>query len=125
MVTEAAENFWKIGAVTETVSTISDISDETAIISRTQTNTFEYNERGMLASNITNASSYEGDADANKQTKITFTYDDYGNVLSQSVEGTELAERKTTTNYDSEGLFAKATANALGHTTQVSYNSRG
>ncbi|WP_283131150.1 RHS repeat-associated core domain-containing protein [Enterovibrio norvegicus] len=127
LVTESGANFWKIGALTVSKTTITDKSNSN--LSRTVQNTFAYNGDGLLEANTTNASAYGSTGDSvtsGKYLTNAFEYDDYGNVTKTKVTGTGIAKARTSvTAYDSDGLYPKSQANAKGHTTKLTYNANG
>ncbi|MEZ9526804.1 RHS repeat-associated core domain-containing protein [Enterovibrio norvegicus] len=127
LVTESGANFWKIGALTVSKTTITDKSNSN--LSRTVQNTFAYNGGGLLEANTTNASAYGSTGDSvtsGKYLTNAFEYDDFGNVTETKVTGTGIAKARTsTTAYDSDGLYPKSQANAKGHTTKLTYNANG
>ncbi|MFL7023529.1 RHS repeat-associated core domain-containing protein [Enterovibrio norvegicus] len=127
LVTESGANFWKIGALTVSKTTITDKSNSN--LSRTVQNTFAYNGDGLLAANTTNASAYGSTGDSvtsGKYLTNAFEYDNYGNVTKTKVTGTGIAKARTSvTAYDSDGLYPKSQANAKGHTTKLTYNANG
>ncbi|MEI8611071.1 hypothetical protein P4S70_20130 [Enterovibrio sp. Hal110] len=127
LVTESGANFWKIGALTVSKTTITDKSNSN--LSRTVQNTFAYNGDGLLEANTTNASAYGSTGDSvtsGKYLTNAFEYDDYGNVTKTKVTGTGIAKARTSaTAYDSDGLYPKSQANAKGHTTNLTYDANG
>lgn len=81
------------------------------------TNYFEYYSNGNLKKEIQNNS---------KPLKTTFsyTYDSYGNMLSESKSGTGIAYTPVTSYaYDSKGRFAVSTTNPLGQTSTTSWHA--
>ncbi|MFL7011283.1 RHS repeat-associated core domain-containing protein [Enterovibrio norvegicus] len=127
LVTESGANFWKIGALTVSKTTITDKSNSN--LSRTVQNTFAYNGDGLLETNTTNASAYGSTGDSvtsGKYLTNAFEYDNYGNVTKTKVTGTGIAKARTSaTAYDSDGLYPKSQANAKGHTTKLTYDANG
>ncbi|TFH93132.1 type IV secretion protein Rhs [Vibrio ouci] len=125
LVTETGDNFWKIGAVATSASTL---TDNTTNLERTISNTYSYDSQGYLTSSTVNSSDYESTSDiasGGKSVTNRYSYDQWGNVVSQSVEGTDLAARTSTTLYDSQGLYVTSSANALGHRSSIEFNAQG
>nr|MBP7909316.1 VCBS repeat-containing protein [Pseudomonadales bacterium] len=54
----------------------------------------------------------------------TYTLDVFGNRLTETVSGPGIATRTTTATYTSNGRLPATLANALGHTSTVSFDSR-
>ncbi|CZF86683.1 RHS repeat-associated core domain-containing protein [Grimontia marina] len=125
LVSETAENYWKIGALNLSTTVI---EDKTTNDKRAVENSFEYNDDKLLMSNTTRASEY-GTSDAISSAKSltnSFKYDDYGNVTETKVTGTGIAHpRMSTTAYDANGLFPTSQSNAKGHTTSLAYYPNG
>ncbi|MDE1327265.1 RHS repeat-associated core domain-containing protein [Vibrio aestuarianus] len=125
LVTETGDNFWKIGAVTTSTSTLTDNATN---LERTISNTYNYDSQGFLTSSTVNSSDYESTSDivsGGKSVTNRYSYDQWGNVVSQSVEGTDLTARTSTTLYDSQGLYVTSSANALGHRSSTQFNAQG
>ena len=122
---QTGENYWKIGAVASSISTI---VDNTTNLKRTIANQYDYSSNGFLISDKTTSSDYESSGDialAGKSITTQYSYDDWGNVVSQSVEGADLAKRTTTTQFDAQGLFSTASTNAVGHRTSTQFDAQG
>ncbi len=122
---DAGDNFWKVGAVASSTSTL---TDNTTRLKRTTNNVFHYTGRGFLGSTTATSSDYESTADietGGKSITNRYRYDQWGNVIEQSVEGTDLAARTSTTQYDPQGLYVTSTANALGHRSSTQFNAQG
>ncbi|WP_253816047.1 RHS repeat-associated core domain-containing protein [Vibrio coralliilyticus] len=122
---QTGENYWKIGAVASSISTI---VDNTTNLKRTIANQYDYSSNGFLISDKTTSSDYESSGDialAGKSITTQYSYDDWGNVVSQSVEGADLAKRTTTTQFDAQSLFSTASANAVGHRTSTQFDAQG
>ncbi|WP_051686524.1 RHS repeat-associated core domain-containing protein [Vibrio pacinii] len=125
LVTETGDHFWKIGAVASSTSTL---TDNTTNLERTISNTYSYDNHGFLVASTVESSDYESSSDiasGGKSITNRYRYDQWGNVISQSVEGTDLPARTSTTQYDSQGLYAISSANALGHRTSTEFNAQG
>lgn len=125
LVTETGDNFWKIGTV---ASSTSSLTDNTTNLKRAISNTYSYDGNGFLTSSTVNSSDYESSGDiasGGKSVTNRYGYDQWGNVVSQSVEGTDLAARTSTTLYDSQGLYVTSSANALGHRSSTVFNAQG
>ncbi|WP_076589853.1 RHS repeat-associated core domain-containing protein [Vibrio ostreicida] len=125
LVTETGENFWKIGTVASSTSTL---TDNTTNLKRAISNTYRYDGHGFLTSSTVDSSDYESSSDiasGGKSVTNRYSYDQWGNVVSQSVEGTDLAARTSTTLYDSQGLYVTSSANALGHRSSTQFNAQG
>ncbi|WP_016799222.1 RHS repeat-associated core domain-containing protein [Vibrio cyclitrophicus] len=122
---DAGDNFWKVGAVASSTSTL---TDNTTRLKRTTNNVFHYTGRGFLDSTTATSSDYESTAGIDtggKSITNRYRYDQWGNVIEQSVEGTDLAARTSTTQYDPQGLYVTSTANALGHRSSTQFNEQG
>lgn len=125
LVTETGDNFWKIGTVASSTSTL---TDNTTNLKRAISNAYSYDGNGFLTSSTVNSSDYESSSDiasGGKTVTNRYSYDQWGNVVSQSVEGTDLAARTSTTLYDSQGLYVTSSANALGHRSSTQFNAQG
>ncbi|ENM5847923.1 RHS repeat-associated core domain-containing protein, partial [Vibrio mimicus] len=128
LVTESGDNFWKIGAVKLHQSKVEDISNENSPQVRTVLNRFSYTNKGFLEQSETTSSDYESTGEISTSSKLIkqiYRYDVWGNITEQSVLGSDLAERKTTTQYDEKGLYPKSVVNALGHVTKTVFNEQG
>ncbi|MER2498454.1 RHS repeat-associated core domain-containing protein [Vibrio neptunius] len=124
-VSQTGENYWKIGAVASSISTI---VDNTTDLKRTIAHQYNYSSNGFLTLDKTTSSDYESSGDialAGKSITTRYSYDNWGNVVSQSVEGTDLAARTSTTVYDSQGLYVTSSTNALGHRSSTQFNAQG
>ncbi|MEZ8822886.1 RHS repeat-associated core domain-containing protein [Vibrio amylolyticus] len=125
LVTETGDNFWKIGAVASSTSTL---TDNTTNLSRTESNHYSYSNRGLITSGTLSTSDYESSTTSSMGSKTVtkrYGYDEWGNVVSQSIEGTDFTARTTTTQFDSQGLYVSSSANALGHHSSVEFNAQG
>ncbi|NRB68231.1 MAG: VCBS repeat-containing protein [Vibrio sp.] len=124
-VSQTGENYWKIGAVASSISTI---VDNTTDLKRTIAHQYNYSSNGFLTLDKTTSSDYESNGDialAGKSTTTRYSYDEWGNVVSQSTEGADLAARTSTTVYDSQGLYVTSSTNALGHRSSTQFNAQG
>ncbi|MEF1257046.1 FG-GAP-like repeat-containing protein, partial [Vibrio sp. M260112] len=122
---ESGDNFWKIGAA---INLISTLTDNTTNLTRHVNNTYNYDSRGYLTQSTEMSSDYERTDDISTRGKtITnrYSYDQWGNIVSQTIEGTDLPARTSTTQYDNQGLYITTSTNALGHTTTSKFNVRG
>ncbi|MEZ8208683.1 RHS repeat-associated core domain-containing protein [Vibrio bivalvicida] len=125
LVTETGNNFWKIGTVASSTSTL---TDNTTNLKRAISNAYSYDGNGFLTSSTVNSSDYESSSDiasGGKSVTNRYSYDQWGNVVSQSVQGTDLAARTSTTLYDSQGLYVTSSVNALGHRSSTQFNAQG
>ncbi|MFA0115083.1 RHS repeat-associated core domain-containing protein [Vibrio sp. 10N.261.46.E11] len=125
LISAARNNYWKLGAVATSTSSLTDNSSN---LKRTITNRYRYDHRGFLSSSTFNSSEYEstsGIASGKKRLTNRYSYDQWGNVVSQSVEGTDLPPRTSAVQYDSQGLYTTASANALGHRSSTQFNAQG
>ncbi|WP_241823950.1 FG-GAP-like repeat-containing protein, partial [Enterovibrio norvegicus] len=125
LVTEAAENFWKIGALNVSTTTI---ADEDSNLIRTVENSFNYDGKGLLQANTTRASEYGTSSSISSAKYLTnaFKYDAYGNVIETKVTGSNIDHaRISTSTYDANSLFPKTQTNAKGHTTTFTYDNNG
>lgn len=122
---ENSESYWKNSAA---ISQVSMVKDHRTGLTRRISNTFSYNTKGFLATSILHSSNYEQTsttADGDKSITNRYRYDQWGNLVSQSIEGTDLAPRTTTTQYDSQGLYVTWSTNALGHRSYTRFNNQG
>ncbi|WP_105900745.1 RHS repeat-associated core domain-containing protein [Vibrio gangliei] len=125
LVTESGDNFWKLGALTKSTSSITDTLNNR---SKSTTDTFSYNSQGLVIAQTTKSSSYESDAnisDGGKWLTRNYRYDSKGNVTEEALSGSDLPTRKTTITYDSQSLYPTSSQNALGHRTQFTYDDQG
>ncbi|OEE67891.1 type IV secretion protein Rhs, partial [Enterovibrio norvegicus FF-33] len=125
LVTEAAENFWKIGALNVSTTTI---ADEDSNLIRTVENSFNYDGKGLLQANTTRASEYGTSSSISSAKYLTnaFKYDAYGNVIETKLTGSNIDHaRISTSTYDANSLFPKTQTNAKGHTTTFTYDNNG
>ncbi|OLQ71712.1 hypothetical protein BIT28_23910 [Photobacterium proteolyticum] len=125
LITESGDNYWKVSAPTSTRQTVSEGN-----FTRTVANTFSYTPNGLLSSSVLKPQQYEaGDANlgnTSKQVVTSYTYDRFGNPLTEQVSGTGTGTtaRTTTTVYDGDGLFPKSITNGEGHETRYEYDGR-
>lgn len=78
---------------------------------QTRTSSFTYdNVTGLLLTETV-----EPDSPAFTVT-TAYTYDDFGNVLTTTVSGTDITSRTSSATYEANGRFALTQTNALGHT---------
>ncbi|WP_240314507.1 FG-GAP-like repeat-containing protein [Vibrio tetraodonis] len=122
---ETGENFWKIGAIKRAISTIVDNSTG---LKRTVANDYAYNASGFMTSDRMTSSDYDSNGEVAQSAKFVtqrYGYDNWGNVTSESIEGTDLKRREQSTTFDSQGLFAIADTNAEGHRSRVKYDAQG
>lgn len=122
---ETGENFWKIGAIKRAISTIADNSTG---LKRTVANDYEYNVSGFMTSDRMTSSDYDSNGEVAQSAKFVtqrYGYDNWGNVTSESIEGSDLPRREQSTTFDSQGLFAIADTNAEGHRSRVKYDAQG
>ncbi|WP_330961503.1 RHS repeat-associated core domain-containing protein [Photobacterium sp. 53610] len=125
LVTDAGDRYWQASALKSTTTTLTDVTTD---LTRTVTSTFTYTSHGLLGSSTTTASSYEASSatgGAGKSLTKLFSYDNWGNLIRESVSGTDVPVRETETVYDSQGRFADRLQNALGHETKVTYSNDG
>ncbi|MBW3695094.1 type IV secretion protein Rhs [Vibrio sp. T187] len=118
-------HYWKVAAVSSSTSTL---VDHTTTLKRTIANQYDYDSRGFLLSDRTTSSDYETSSDIAFDGKFTvarYSYDEWGNVISYSIEGSDLTKRTTRTEYDAQGLFSTATINPLGHRTLTRFDAQG
>ncbi|WP_459782277.1 RHS repeat-associated core domain-containing protein [Photobacterium sp. R1] len=125
LITNAGDRYWQASALKSTTTTLTDV---TADLTRTVTNTLTYTSRGLVSTSITTSSDYEASfatGSAGKSLTKAFSYDNWGNLIRESVSGTDVPVRETETVYDSHGRFADRLRNALGHETRVTYSNDG
>ncbi|WP_074372163.1 RHS repeat-associated core domain-containing protein [Vibrio spartinae] len=125
LVTESGNNYWQLGAVKNVVSTL---TDETSGLKRTTKQSFSYSSQGFMTSQVTQGAEYESTGEAaisHNELRKSYQYDDWGNVTAESIQGTDLPQRTTATQYDSDGLSVTASVNAMGQKTTVKYNGQG
>ncbi|WP_185829744.1 RHS repeat-associated core domain-containing protein, partial [Vibrio penaeicida] len=118
--TEVGENYWKIGAPKTSISQTTKVNGEKA----TSSETFSYNSKGYLTSSVSTPS-FDGAVGEAKTFTQRYGYDSYGNVISETEEGTGVSARTTKTVYDSNGLFPNYTLNAKNHKTDFTYGPLG
>ncbi|MDX1303034.1 RHS repeat-associated core domain-containing protein [Photobacterium sp.] len=126
LITESGDNYWKVSAPFKTTQKIKDNSKG---FNRVTVTTFGYTSNGLIDSQVVKPEQYEqGDTtygNTSKQISTSYTYDRYGNLLTEQVSGTGVAARTTTTQYDAADLFPLYTTNAKGHQTRYnSYDAR-
>ncbi|MBL4829231.1 MAG: VCBS repeat-containing protein [Aliivibrio sp.] len=126
LVSETGDKYWQVGAVTSSNQTITDMSTS---LNRSITNSFRYNALGLITNSETQSTQYElGDSAfgrVDKSVSNRYEYDLHGNVISTSINGTDLTERVFKTGYDStHALFPISETNALGHKTQFKYDAK-
>lgn len=122
---------WHLGRLTETSVTHNQPNggiDESALndlpnsvvdsLSVTRTSSFRYDSTSGLLSSET----IEPD-DPNHEVVTSYVRDEFGNITSTTVVPVGMDARTTTTEYDSDGRFAIATMNAVGHRETYVYDS--
>ena len=122
---ETGDNFWKIGAIKRSLSTIIDNSTG---LKRAIANDYAYSASGFMTSDRMTSSDYDSNGEISQSGKFViqrYGYDHWGNVTSESIEGTDLKRREQGTTFDSQGLFAIADTNAEGHRSRVKYDAQG
>ncbi|MCG7489999.1 FG-GAP-like repeat-containing protein [Vibrio sp. Of14-4] len=122
---QTGNNYWKIGAIKRAISTIVDNSTD---LKRTVANDYAYNASGFMISDRMSSSDYDSNGEVAQSAKFVtqhYGYDNWGNVTSESIEGTDLKRREQSTTFDSQGLFAIADTNAEGHRSRVKYDAQG
>ncbi|HHC6666811.1 TPA: RHS repeat-associated core domain-containing protein [Vibrio parahaemolyticus] len=116
------EDAWKQGAQTEILSTSQNSKD--THVSRER---YEYTSEGFVKSlERTGSPSNSSVIDASVFNRLSYTYDNYGNV-SKSIEtasGTN-ETRTTTFSWSSDGYDLQSSTNAMGHTNRFTYNGNG
>ena len=122
LVTETGEKYWQLGAIkkvrTRMLDTLSHLSR------RTNTD-IQYNQQGLPNQEVVTSSEYDSDTMGSKSLTRLYQYDQWGNPLSDSVEGTDLPARRSQYQYDGDGLFLRSTQNALGHQSSTRFDAKG
>lgn len=123
LITESGDNYWKVSAPVKTVQTVS-----AGGFSRVVANAFTYTPNGLLATSVLKPEQYEaGDANfgsISKQVVTSYTYDSFGNPLTETVSGSGTTARTTTTVYDKDALFPESSTNGEGHKAKYDYDDR-
>ena len=86
--------------------------------SESRNSSFTYNSNGQILSETIEPQN------TTKKIKTSYTYDGFGNVLTTSIIGRDIATRRITTVYDSKGRFATSSTNALNQTSYKQYDQR-
>ncbi|GEM77543.1 polymorphic toxin-type HINT domain-containing protein [Vibrio sagamiensis] len=121
-VTQTGQEYWKVGARSRSVKTI---TDHQSGLSKTTQNDYNYNSQGLLSQAITSGSEYETGMGGGRRLVLSYQYDAWGNVVSESQSGSDLPTRTTRYGFEANGLKLKTTTNAKGHTTRTVYDGQG
>ena len=108
-------SWFEIGQLTSTAS-----RSEVAFgsdVSESINKAFTYNVNGLLETETLEPGT------AN-ELKKTYSYDGFGNTISVTTSGNNIATRTSTTKYDFNGQFPELITNALGHTEARVYDAR-
>ena len=122
LITETGKSYWKVGAVKQSTTTI---TDNQSGLSKNTVLDYGYTSNGLLASVKTSGGAYEAGSVSGRYLMTAYRYDGWGNLLSEVQSGSDLATRTTSHTYDSSGLNLKTSSNAKGHTTTRHYDSQG
>ncbi|WP_255942752.1 RHS repeat-associated core domain-containing protein [Vibrio campbellii] len=122
LITETGKSYWKVGAVKQSTTTI---TDNQSGLSKNTVLDYGYTSNGLLASVKTSGGAYEAGSVSGRYLTTAYRYDGWGNLLSEIQSGSDLATRTTSHTYDSRGLNLKTSSNAKGHTTTWHYDSQG
>lgn len=122
LITETGKSYWKVGAVKQSTTTI---TDNQSGLSKNTVLDYGYTSNGLLASVKTSGGAYEAGSVSGRYLTTAYRYDGWGNLLSEAQSGSDLATRTTSHTYDSRGLNLKTSSNAKGHTTTWHYDSQG
>ncbi|WP_161622354.1 polymorphic toxin-type HINT domain-containing protein [Vibrio azureus] len=121
-VTQTGQEYWKVGARSRSVKTI---TDHQSGLSKTTQNDYSYNSQGLLSQAITSGSEYETGMGGGGRLAFAYQYDTWGNVVSESQSGSDLPTRTTRYGFEANGLKLKTTTNAKGHTIRTVYDGQG
>ena len=84
----------------------------------TRTSSFAYDAQGVLKQEVV-----EPDAAAFRL-QTDYSYDTFGNKLSVTVSGADIAARSSTSTYDAKGQFNASNTNALSQKESLTYDAR-
>ena len=116
------EQFWKYGALTRTISSITDNS--TGLVSASQ-QSYTYDDHGQVASKTKYGSDEQGNLDASNYVTKSYGRDEWGNIIHRTMSGTGFTTRSNSNSYDTNGLNLISSTNAKGHSTHFSYDAQG
>ena len=122
LVTETGGKYWQLGAIKKVHTRVSDTLSH---LSRRTNTEIRYNQQGLPIQEVVINSEYDSDTMGSKSLTRRYQYDQWGNPLSDSVEGTDLPVRRSQYQYDSDGLFLRSTQNALGHQSNTRFDAKG
>ena len=122
LVTETGDKYWQLGAIKKVRTRV---LDTLSYLSRRTNTEIRYNQQGLPIQEAVTSSEYDSDTMGSKSLTRRYQYDQWGNPLSDSVEGTDLPVRRSQYQYDSDGLFLRSTQNALGHQSNTRFDAKG
>ncbi|UAB73126.1 VCBS repeat-containing protein [Vibrio sp. SCSIO 43132] len=122
LVTKSGSEFWQVGAIKKSTQSI---TDNTSGDVKTTVSDFEYTAKGLLSKQTITPTAYQSGGVSGRNLITRYGYDDFGNITSQSVSGSDLDIRTTSTAYDSNQLYIDKVTNAKGHVTDYTYDVSG
>ncbi|EGU56402.1 hypothetical protein VINI7043_21071 [Vibrio nigripulchritudo ATCC 27043] len=122
IVTNSDSEFWQVGAIKKSTQSI---TDNTSGDVKTTVSDFEYTAKGLLSKQTITPTAYQSGGVSGRNLITRYDYDDFGNITSQSVSGSDLDLRTTSTVYDSNQLYIDKVTNAKGHVTDYTYDASG
>ncbi|CCO61730.1 putative Rhs family protein fused with Integrin alpha N-terminal domain [Vibrio nigripulchritudo] len=122
VITESGSDFWQLGAVKKSTQSI---IDNTSGDVKTTVSDFEYTAKGLLSKQTITPTAYQSGGVSGRNLITRYGYDDFGNITSQIVSGSDLDLRTTSTVYDSNQLYIDKVTNAKGHVTDYTYDASG
>ncbi|CCN48800.1 putative Rhs family protein fused with Integrin alpha N-terminal domain [Vibrio nigripulchritudo MADA3029] len=122
LVTKSGSEFWQVGAIKKSTQSI---TDNTSGDVKTTVSDFEYTAKGLLSKQTITPTAYQSGSVSGRNLITRYGYDDFGNITSQSVSGSDLDLRTTSTVYDSNQLYIDKVTNAKGHVTDYTYDASG
>ncbi|CCO47456.1 putative Rhs family protein fused with Integrin alpha N-terminal domain [Vibrio nigripulchritudo SOn1] len=120
--TKSGSEFWQVGAIKKSTQSI---TDNTSGDVKTTISDFEYTAKGLLRKQTITPTAYQSGGVSGRNLITRYDYDDFGNITSQSVSGSDLGLRTTSTVYDSNQLYIDKVTNAKGHVTDYTYDASG
>ncbi|BCL73504.1 hypothetical protein TUMSATVNIG1_54800 [Vibrio nigripulchritudo] len=120
--TKSGSEFWQVGAIKKSTQSI---TDNTSGDIKTTISDFEYTAKGLLSKQTITPTAYQSGGVSGRNLITRYDYDDFGNITSQSVSGSDLDLRTTSTAYDSNQLYIDKVTNAKGHVTDYTYDASG
>ncbi len=121
IVTENAEDFWKLSAVSKETTSLSDGRS-----TRVSESSYSYYNNGLVRAQTVKGNNY-GSIKSNVTSHSLiqeYEYDVYGNLTKSVQSGSEVEPRQTTYQFDNY-LYPRSTTNAKGHKSTTVYDSNG